>query len=391
MAEPSEDPTTPGVISRRTVVGAAAWATPAIALSVASPATATSLGTITAVPYAITADSPKSSVIQLNPPADNVTITISAEPAGAVTFPDTVTTLPGLGGQTPVPFATALTDAQVVMITAIAPGYAPVTFALPIEASPVTPVEPGLNHTVALAGPEVLEAPSAYTVTVKTEDGRPASDRPVTLTAPADTTFGGASTISGRTDSAGDFTATLSVITGSNAGERELIAESDGVTATLIVYIPSAPVLYDGTIGWTFTNPLAILLQGLILPDRTNAGLFQYRVLENLVTSSTNKWIRTDTAFSLQSSPWTDVTLGTWYTGGLGRTQGSRAMLGWARRVSQTPDSSTALSPRVTSSARLVLEFRRLESTPAGDKLDVSAGFYEVNTLKTSRNLATDV
>ncbi|WP_295120973.1 hypothetical protein [uncultured Leifsonia sp.] len=45
----------------------------------------------------------------------------------------------------------------------------------------------------------------------------------------------------------------------------------------------------------------------------------------------------------------------------------------------------------MTSSARLVLEFRRLESTPAGDKLDVSAGFYEVNTLKTSRNLATDV
>lgn len=121
-------------INRRTVVGAAAWAAPAIALSVASPAAATSLGTITASPNAITAGFPKSTELQLSPAADGVTISISAEPEGIVMFPADVISLPG--GSASVLFSTTETAAQVVMITAVAPGYQPLSFPLTVEAAP---------------------------------------------------------------------------------------------------------------------------------------------------------------------------------------------------------------------------------------------------------------
>jgi hypothetical protein len=389
MTERHDDlPAPRGSFSRRAVVGAAAWTAPAIALSVASPAAATSLGTITVTPVAIRADSPKSTPLQLVPAADNVTITITAEPTGIVSFPQQVTTIPGLNGRTPVRFSTTATDAQVVTITAMAPGYAPAIFALPIEQLPVTtPVEPDLDYALSITGPEILEGPSDYTVTVTTTDGKPAPARPVTLTAPADTTFGGATTVSGLTDANGAFTATLSAVTASNSGERELIAESAGVTGTLIIYIPSEVVGYDGALGYIYDRPIAIILQG-ILPNGTTTGLFQYRVLQNLVSSPSNYWIRSDKVQFLASSPWESLTLGEWYTGGSGRTRSQLATLGWTKRNGQRADNTTALNPRVPSTARLVMEFRRLSSTPASDRLRINAGFYDVSSLRVNKDLA---
>ncbi len=171
-------------INRRTIVGAAAWAAPAIALSVASPASATSLGTITATPSAIKAGAPKSTRLQLNPPADNVTISISAEPADAVTFPATATTFPGLGGSTAVLFSTELTEAQTVLITAVAPGYAPVTFPLNIEAAPVIEPEPTPSVITLVDAPEyaTFNSSASNRYPVEFALNPPASGVPITLT-----------------------------------------------------------------------------------------------------------------------------------------------------------------------------------------------------------------
>jgi hypothetical protein len=179
-----------GSINRRTVVGAAAWAAPAIALSVASPASATSLGTITASPKPIKAGTTTSTPLQLNPAADNVTIAVSAAPEGIVTFPATMTTLPGLNGRTSVPFSTTETDAQTVMITAVAPGYAPVTFALPIEATPVIEPEPEPEPEPTLSLITLVEAPEFALFNASTPNRYPlefalspaASGVPITLT-----------------------------------------------------------------------------------------------------------------------------------------------------------------------------------------------------------------
>lgn len=181
-----------GSVNRRTIVGAAGWAAPAIALSVASPAAAASLGTITASPQAIAAGSTKSSQLQLNPAADNITISLSAEPEGIVTFPAAVTTFPGLRGSASVPFSTTATEAQVVMITAVAPGYTPVTFALPIEAAPVVEPEPTPPVITLVDAPVYAlfngSAPNRYPLEFALSPA--ASGVPVTLTPVRGTTGG---------------------------------------------------------------------------------------------------------------------------------------------------------------------------------------------------------
>ncbi len=267
-----------------------------------------------------------------------------------------------------------------------------ITFSM---ASPAYAVSPPGTHVVVLSGAEILDGPQDYTVTVTEQGGEAAIGRRVTLIAPEGTTFGGSATVTGVTNGMGRFSATLSAATHSTAGDRELVAVCGAVTAMFVVYIPSEPVAYNGALGATFTEPLNLFMQGMILPEKKATALFQYRVMEDLVSSSSNYWmvVRPGTGQWYGTATWERLVLGRWYTGGYGASLNGTASIAWGActNTSGRNAKDLTLNPRAPIDTPLSLEFRRLEGEERS--IEVSGGMYRASTggqsLRWSRVLAT--
>lgn len=253
-------------------------------------------------------------------------------------------------------------------------------------ASPAYASSPRETYLVVLFGPEILDGPEDYTVTVTDQRGGAASGQRVTLIAQDGTSFAGASTVTGVTDGAGRFTATLSPASHAIEGERELVATCGTVTATFVIYLPSEPVAYEGTVGAAFTGPLNLLMQGGVLPDKKETGLFQFRVMQDLVASTSNYWmvVRPGTGAWYGAASWQHLELGRWYTGGYGRSLTGIASIAWGARSSTSGKNAldVTLSPRVPSDAPLALEFRRLEG--AERSIEVGGGMYRASRANQS-------
>ncbi|MCI0155844.1 Ig-like domain-containing protein [Leifsonia shinshuensis] len=261
-------------------------------------------------------------------------------------------------------------------------------------ASPAYASSPPEAQLVVLSGAEVLDGPQDYTVTVTDQRGGAASGQRVILIAPDGTRFGDAATVTGLTDGAGRFTATLTPAPNAIAGDRELVATCGAATSTFTLYLPSESVSYAGSLGTTFTEPLNLLMQGGILPDRAATGLFQYRVMQELVTSNSNYWmvVKPETGQWYGTATWERLELGKWYTGGYGASLSGTASIAWGARSNTSGRNAldVALSPRVPIDTPLSLEFRRL--TGAEQSIEVTGAMYRATragqSLRWSRVLA---
>lgn len=184
---PMPSPSEGSGLSRRSIVGAAAWSAPAIVLSAASPATATSLGILSVRPESITvqAGTPTSIQIGLAPAGSRVPIAIDFDTAGAITTSPTDITSLGEIGYAVVSLSTALTEPRIVTAVATAPGYSPVTFTINVEAPAIVEPEPepGPPTISVVSAPEsVVYTGVASTEYVEFALTPPAAGVTVTLT-----------------------------------------------------------------------------------------------------------------------------------------------------------------------------------------------------------------
>lgn len=220
-------------LSRRTVIGTAAWAAPAIAFTTASPANATSLGTLSVDPAVITvsAGTPTVAQLRLDPAGNRVPIALTVEPEGAVTFPSEIVSVESTG-KAEVSLSTDLPQARLVTATAVAPGYAPLIFTINVEA-------PAALGTISL-----IEGPRSVSVDTSPSDPftlglEPiAAGVPVTLrSAPAEAlTF---SSTSPGTDSSGRTSFTVSTAIESES-TADIIAAAPGYgELTIPLLIPA--------------------------------------------------------------------------------------------------------------------------------------------------------
>jgi hypothetical protein len=237
---------------------------------------------------------------------------------------------------------------------------------------------------IELGGPEVIPYVGAvYTATVRGTDGLPFRGAIVTMTAPADTTFSGSSSATGATDGAGRFSARLSATNNEESGERTLVATSGGTTATMSVIIPAPSVGFTFPIGALFTTPFVVQLRALVLPEATEPGHFQGRVMAPLAASA-DTWLTSDgTTSSLSRPAWTELNIGEWYTGGKaedGTVFDTR--IAWGRldgnvgAVDQPLDAPVGLgTPNLTMS----VELRRLDMDTRHPNLRIEARWLRVN------------
>ncbi len=241
MHSPSES----SGLSRRSIVGAAAWSAPAIVLSAASPATATSLGILSVRPESPTvqAGTPTSIQIGLAPAGSLVPITIDFDPAGAITTSPTDIISLGDIGQAVVSLSTILTEPQIVTAVATAPGYAPVTFTINIEAPTVVEPEPDAPKISLVRGPSSVAADTSPSLPFTVALTPSVQNAPVTLrSVPAGLLTFSPGNI--KSDGAGQAHFTVSTTVEENT-PASIVASSTGypdLTIPISIVAPEVPL-----------------------------------------------------------------------------------------------------------------------------------------------------